>query len=187
MGEIDILRTELDQAFGTAPPLFTHAERVVLLRSAVPDRLAWAAAVLREHPPQTVSLPPTNAAAVEALVARLADDPVEVQAVLGVGRAAAVVYRRRSWGLDPVIPIAFPLLRIPRYRSGVRALIRSQIGAQWGRWEWRDFRSLVEEAADALLRTAPGRLTVPEAAFALLGTMHLLSDPSGYALLRRLR
>jgi hypothetical protein len=37
----------------------------------------------------------------------------------------------------------------------------------------------VHHAARPLLRTAPGRLTVPELAFTLLGTLHRLADPTG--------
>lgn len=167
--------------------LFTYADRVELLRAALPDRLAWTTAILEAHPPRPATMSPAEMVALEALVAQLAEGPMEVRAVLGVGRAAAVAYHRRSWGLDPVIPIAFPLLRFPLYRSAIQNLIRSQIMAQWAHYEWREFRSLVEKAADALLRTAPGRLTIPEAAFCLLGTVHLLSDPTGYAFLRRFR
>jgi hypothetical protein len=37
----------------------------------------------------------------------------------------------------------------------------------------------VQNAVEALLKTAPGRLTVAELAFALLGTLHRLADPTG--------
>jgi hypothetical protein len=34
-------------------------------------------------------------------------------------------------------------------------------------------------AAEALIRDAPNRLTIPELAFTLLGTLHRLADPTG--------
>lgn len=165
--------------------LFTYADRVELLRAALPDRLAWASAVLQEHPPRPITLPPAEIVALEALISRLAESPAEVQAILGVGRAVAVAYHRR-WGLDPVIPLALPLLRIPLYRSSIRAVMDSQMWIHWN-WDGEKFQSRVEAVMNALLRTAPGRLTIPEAAFCLLGTVHLLSDPTGYAFLRRFR
>jgi len=86
----------------------------------------------------------------------------------------AVAYERAFVEVDPVVTIAFPLLAVPRYRDALGRLLRDD----W-RWSQETWTLVVQDAIKELLRTAPGRLTVEELAFALLGTLHRLADPTG--------
>jgi len=154
--------------------MVTYGHRAVLLHSSVPERMAWCSAVLSVHPPRPVRLSPLDQAALEVVLADLAGEPLTAWPIAAVGRAMAVGYRRPCG--DPVATIAFPLLSMPLYREAMRSLLRDR----W-RWEggWEQFPRDVHEAVEALLKAAPGRLTVPELAFALLGTLHRLADHPG--------
>jgi hypothetical protein len=163
------------QALATEPEgeMATYGHRAILLRSSVPERMAWCSAILAKHPPRPIRLSPLDQAALEAVLADLAGEPLTAWPIAAVGRAAAVGYRRTEC---PVVTIAFPLLSHPLYLDGMRRLLRD-------RWRLEGGRSLfqmdVQNAVEALLKTAPGRLTVAELAFALLGTLHRLADPTG--------
>ncbi len=161
----------------------TYAERAWLLHAASQDRLAWAAAILEESPPRPMKLGPAELAAVEAILSDLASDPLEASPALGVGRVVIFTYRRRFRLPDPAIPIAIPLLRDSRYRRAVIGILGAQHPLR--DLSWSQFRDLVREAIEAILRAAPGQLTRDELAFALLATHHLLADPSGFGLVRR--
>lgn len=152
-----------------------YGHRVALLRASVPERIAWRAGVLARHPPRPIRLSLPDQAALEAVMAGLAGSPIRARILAAVGRAAAVGYER--YRADPVVTIAFPLLTHPLYRGAVRRLMQD-IWA-WAADGYRAFEKDVDAAVEALLRTAPGRLTVPELAFALLGTLHRLADPAG--------
>ena len=161
---------ELDLQVETA----THGHRVVLLRASIPERIAWCSAVLAEHPPRPIRLSPLDQAALEAVLGEAVGPVRNVRVLAGVGRAAAVAYERAFVEADPVATIAFPLLAVPRYRDALGRLLRDD----W-RWSQETWALVVRDAAEELLRTAPGRLTVAELAFALLGTLHRLADPIG--------
>jgi hypothetical protein len=161
-------------AFRLDGEMATYGHRAILLRASVPERMAWCSAVLAEHPPRPIRLSPLDQAALEAVLGEAVGPVRNVRVVAAVGRAAAVGYERVFVEADPVVTIALPLLGVPRYRDAVRRLLRDD----W-RWSRETWALVVRDAAEELLRTAPGRLTVPELAFTLLGTMHRLADPTG--------
>jgi hypothetical protein len=163
------------QALATGPEgeVATYGHRAILLRSGTAERMAWCSAVLAEHPPRALRLSPLDQAALEAVLADLAGEPLTAWPIAAVGRAAAIGYRRTEC---PVVTIAFPLLPLPEYRKAIARLLQDT-------WRWSDgsvlFPRDVHQAAEALIRAAPNRLTIPELAFALLGTLHRLADPTG--------
>ena len=169
---LDIATNPFDGVVTHGPVTYGH--RVLLLRASVPEQTAWCRAILAKHPPRPIRLSRLDQAVLEAILGGIVGPVRNVRALAGVGRAVAVAYERAFVEVDPVVTIAFPLLAVPRYRDALGRLLRDD----W-RWSQETWTLVVQDAIKELLRTATGRLTVEELAFALLGTLHRLADPTG--------
>jgi len=112
----------------------------------------------------------------EILLTSLLGPVQDVWAVGKVGRVITVEYNPRPLRVDPATTIACPILGLPgeRYEQALRLLLYDPHSMDPKTREAR-----VMDVIHEILRSAPGRLIVPELAFAVLGTLRRLAGPDG--------